>query len=203
MSELSLRTYVAVPLFLLIIGCSSKSDDPRYFDYSGADGCVPPNIGHRLGGDLPDNADNSIEGIHVIQDLQSSRCFKNWEFDLNESASGLVLMNSSEYNGFAIADQTLDQLPSEVVTAAQLTSAFSEIRVTKPIIIDLKTIKTPRGVQEAKDVAQKLLKQQAVDIWFISSKENASVMPDICRVLGRDFDLLLYDRGGSYCKSNL
>lgn len=185
---------------LLMIGCS-ESNDPRYFDYSGNDGCSPPNIGHRLGGDLEKYSDNSIEGLRGIEGQQQSRCFKNWEFDLTESADGLVLLNSSNYNGLAVADLSVSDLPDGVVPPSQLISEFSRIVAIKPVVIDLKVIRSPQALRDAKRVAENLAASQDVEIWFIASEDNARQMPEVCAVLGADFDLLLYSRGGIYCGS--
>ena len=93
---------------LLAAGCAGSSD-PRYFDYSGSDGCSPPNIGHRLGGDLDGLADNSLQGLRAIVDQQSSHCFKNWEFDLTESADGLVLLHDSTYENVPVFGPIYDK----------------------------------------------------------------------------------------------
>lgn len=137
----NLTAFVTLMCFFLN-GCS-ESTAPRYFDYSGKDGCTPPNIGHRLGGDLEQYKDNSIEGLHGIESQQNSSCFKNWEFDLTESGEGLVLLNFSQYSGSSVSRLTLDELPDGVVVVSQLLREFSRINVSKPIIIDLKEIKSP------------------------------------------------------------
>ncbi|MFT4613026.1 MAG: hypothetical protein ACI9NT_000160 [Bacteroidia bacterium] len=184
----------------LLVGCSS-SPGPRYFDYSGADGCSPPNIGHRLGGDLDQYSDNSLEGLLGIAHMQRSPCFKNWEFDLTESADGLVLRHDSQYNGLSVSALSLEDLPKATVSASQLLKAFSLRVATKPIIIDLKTLKTLPGLRQAKNIAEQLSATQTVDVWFIASKENTERGPDLCSVLGADFEVLLYSQGGPYCST--
>lgn len=183
---------------LMLCGCASIPD-PRYFDYSGSDGCSPSNLGHRLGGDLEQYSDNSLAGLRGIESLQGSPCFKNWEFDLTESADGLVLRNQSDHMGLPVSAFSIDNLPRGTVTASQLVREFSRVTAIKPIVIDLKKINSLQAMKEAKSVATQLALTQQTDIWFIASKLNASRMPQPCELLGGDFDLLLYSRGGDYC----
>ena len=93
----------------------------------------------------------------------------------------------------------MTSLPGDVVTPAELVVEFSTFEARKPIIIDLKVLRTEKAVRQAKGIATQLAARQDVEIWFISSSENANSMPSICEVLGSDFELLLYSRGGTYC----
>lgn len=116
-----------------------------------------------------------------------------------ESGDGLVLIHDPSHNGIPVASLSNSDLPERVVTASELMAGFSKISAIKPIIIDLKSLHSEQGARDAKRLATHLRDSQDVDIWFIASLESAKRMPEICNIIGTEFDLLLYNRGGMFC----
>ena len=175
---------------LLSSAAGTTHAQQRYFDYSGKDGCSPANIGHRLGGDLDEFSNNSIAGMNYIANKQDSHCFKNWEFDLSEWQGELYLSHD------AITDK--EQIHS-LVSLQEFESAFSTIKVTKPIIIDMKAISSKAALEKAVTFARNIRSTQESDIWFLASPDNTLVLTKICRLISGEFDVMLYLRGGEYC----
>jgi hypothetical protein len=179
-----------IPTILLLSIAATAQSQQRYFDYSGKDGCSPANIGHRLGGDLDEFSHNSIEGMNNIAPKQDSHCFKNWEFDLSEWQGKLYLSHDAIKN----TEQT-----QSLVSLQEFESAFSSIKVTKPIVIDLKAITSKTALEKAVTFARNVRSNQESDIWFLVSPENTPVLTNICPLVSGEFDVMLYRRGGEYC----
>ena len=197
--ELTLKKILLFVLCFFQIGCNQKEGYPegRYFDYSGSDGCKPPNIGHMLGGDLEGFENNKIESMKHIASMQDSDCFKHWELDVTSASDGLVLMHDIWF-GFNLtsnvktSDLAVDSLQDFV-------AAFEQVNVTKPLMIDIKTVTNKNHLIELKAAAEKIQEKHNVDIWFITDQVSAFFMPEVCNVLGSDFDVMLYFKGGRLC----
>lgn len=195
-----IRIAFSAVLLTLLCSCQSlHSYDSRYFDYSGKDGCTPPNIGHRLGGDVGEFGDNTVEGLLGIAPLQRSNCFKNWEFDLNQALDSLVLFHDSAHNGKDISLLRRDELPEKTIDIDELSTAIQQIEMTKPVIIDLKTIRAANHWYRIRDLADQISKEQGVGVWFITSMENAKQMTGFCDIIRGRYQLLLYNQGGQFC----
>jgi hypothetical protein len=187
------RHFAASAFSLVLVACQTGNEFPdRYFDYSGADGCSPPNIGHGLGGDLPGYEKNSLEGMTAISDRQSSACFKNWEVDLNQSADVIVLSHDSIYEGRHLESITRNELPDEIVTLGEFTSAFVEINLTKPLIMDIKNVSNPSLWPELKQAARSIKEEGKIQVWFIIDGVATDAHTGICEFMEGEFDIMLY-----------
>lgn len=194
------RHFAASVFSLVLIACQTENDFPdRYFDYSGADGCSPPNIGHALGGDLPGYMQNSLEGMAAIADRQSSDCFKNWEADLNQSADVIVLSHDSVNASRRLESIPRNELPDELVTLGEFTSVFVKLKPQKPLILDIKNVSNPKLWPELKQAARSIKQEGNVQVWFIIDAEAADAHSGICEFMGGEFDIMLYRQGGPLC----
>ena len=178
---------LAIPLFHFVEPVYSQQ---RYFDYSGDDGCSPANIGHRLGGDLDNFEDNTIEGMRAITSKQSSTCFKNWEFDLSEWKGALFLSHDP-----IVSDNQI----SSLVSLTEFESAFKSVEVSKPIVIDLKYISTQVALEKIVPFVRNIRATQKQEVWFLVHPENVPALSEICPMISGEFDVMLYRRGGEYC----
>jgi hypothetical protein len=180
---------ISLSIILLSAAIYAHSQD-RYFDYSGKDGCSPANIGHRLGGDLDEFSNNSLEGMNYIATKQDSHCFKNWEFDLSEWKGNLYL----SHDAITSKEQT-----KSLVTLHEFEIAFTAIKATKPIVIDMKAITSETALIKAVTFARNMRSTHEPDIWFLVSPDNEPVLTRICPLVSGVFDVMLYRRGGEYC----
>ena len=180
--------------------CQDKSEYPnRYFDYSGKDGCSPPNIGHGLGGDLPGNARNTIEGMMAISSMQSSECFKNWEVDLNQAADVIVLSHDSTFGGRDLGLLSRDQLPEGISTLDEFASALVKLDLQKPLILDIKKVSNPDLWPEMRKAARTIKQHGKIPVWFTIDDIVADAHAGICAFLNGEFEVMLYRRGGPLC----
>jgi hypothetical protein len=194
-------THFAASAFsIVLMACQAENEFPdRYFDYSGADGCAPPNIGHALGGDLPGYAKNSLEGMTAIADQQSSDCFKNWEADLYQSADVIVLSHDSDNEGRPLVSMTRNELPDEKVTLDEFTAAFVKLNLRKPLILDIKNVSNPSLWPALKQAARSIKGEGQIPVWFIIDGEAADAHAGICEFMAGEFDIMLYRQGGPLC----
>lgn len=183
-----MKSLTTITLLFFVIGAAYSQQ--RYFDYSGADGCSPANIGHRLGGDLAEYSSNSIEGMRYIVSKQDSPCFKNWEFDLSEWQGDLFLSHDALKN---------TEHANSVVSLHDFEAAFISVNTTKPIVIDLKKISSREALEKIVIFAKNLRLTLKPDIWFLVSPDNTAVLNQICPLVSGEFDVMLYRRGGEYC----
>lgn len=183
----------------LVLSCSSQFNyTSTYFDYSGNDGCSPANIGHWLGGDLPEYSGNTLEGMRGIESMQSSRCFKNWEFDVNQTEDSLVLWHDSVHNNVPLLNTKAKDLPN-APGLSQFVDAFEDIDVVKPVVIDLKTEITALDWEELLRTARTIREKHEVPVWFLISPHLAKNSSQPCAFIAGEFDVLLYRRGGPLC----
>ena len=186
-------------LLFAIAGCSNQfTYTSTYFDYSGKDGCTPANIGHWLGGDLPGYASNTLEGMRAIESKQSSNCFKNWEFDVNQTADDIILWHDSTYNNVPLINTGTEKF--EAPTLKEFVLAFESLNVTKPVVIDLKTEIAELDWHKLLEAARSIRNQHEVPVWFLISPNLASNSLEVCGMVDQEFDILLYRRGGRVCK---
>jgi hypothetical protein len=191
----------SIILVAVLIGCGKQNNyNDRYFDYSGEDGCIPPNIGHALGGDLPDHMQNSLEGMNAIADLQSSRCFKNWELDLNQSQDYVVLSHDGIIEGVALETIETKELPTPIVSLDAFVSAFVKLKLSKPLIFDIKNVSNPEFWPELRQAARKIRDFGGIPVWFTLSEEASESHVGICSFMNGEFDVMLYPREGPMCK---
>ncbi len=168
------KTLAAILLAIILGACQTKNDYPnRYFDYSGKDGCSPPNIGHGLGGDLPGYARNSIEGMMAISSMQSSHCFKNWEVDLSQAADVIVLSHDSVFGGRHLGSLSRDQLPKKIFTLDEFAAALVQLDLQKPLILDIKKVSNPDLWPEMRKAARMIKEQGKIPVWFIIDSHDA------------------------------
>ena len=187
-------------LALVISACSSMDEYPnRYFDYSGKDGCKPANIGHRLGGDLPEYGPNTLEGMYAIESMQKDRCFKNWEFDINQSKDSVVLAHDMHISNVALIYIETSNLPDGMITLDKFISSFASLNVTKPVVFDIKNIPDQRYWPSLLNSAVAIKNQHGVDVWFIMSSEVSEKHQGFCQLVNDSFDVMLYSRGGYLC----
>lgn len=179
-----------IALVLLLAQACGTGTQQRYFDYSGKDGCTPPNIGHRLGGDISSFSDNSIEGLHGIASRQDSACFKNWELDLSEWNGNVFLSHDAIES---------DDEAASLVSFAEFENAFQTITAIKPIIIDLKYISSDTAFSQIISLSHEIRSHHEPDVWFVVSTENVEVLNKICSFVAGGFDVMLYRRGGYHC----
>lgn len=199
--ERSARLLAASVLSLVLIACQTKNEYPhRYFDYSGVDGCAPPNIGHALGGDLPGYEKNSLQGMMAISGKQSSACFKNWEVDLTQSADEIVLGHDPKIGNKRLDSIARNELPYEMVTLTEFTSAFLKLDLRKPLIFDIKNVTNPGLWPQLKQAARSIKEKGNIEVWFIIEGGVADAHTGICDFMGREFDIMLYRQGGPLCK---
>ena len=192
--------FVGVISILLVAACTVNRPPPqRYFDYSGADGCNPPNIGHRLGGDIGNFPPNSIEGMRAIESRQDSKCFKNWEFDLNQAKDGVVLFHDNSFQGRAVIGLSVSELPMGTLDTKVFAVEFAKLNIVKPVIIDIKNILNPSCWVTAIELARSIRSGHQVDVWFTTSSQQAKRMTGICSVIAGEFDIMLYRQGGRLC----
>lgn len=184
---------------IFLMACNPRENYPpdRYFDYSGKDACAPPNIGHMLGGDMEGLENNRLTSMHHIASMQGSNCFKHWEFDVTPSANGLVLMHDIWY-GFQFTSRLKkEDLPAD--SLADFLEAFHALDISKPLMIDLKTVTEKDDLLELKDAALAIKNKHDIDVWFITDHISALFMKDACDILGKEFDIMLYFKGGKLC----
>ena len=187
-------------LALVISSCSSVDEYPnRYFDYSGKDGCKPANIGHRLGGDLPEYGPNSLEGMYALESMQKERCFKNWEFDINQSKDSVVLAHDMHIDNVDLISVEANNLPDGIITLDKFISSFASLNVTKPVVFDIKNIPDQRYWPSLLSSAVAIKNQHGVDVWFIMSSEVSEKHQGFCQIVNDRFDVMLYRRGGHLC----
>ena len=194
------KTLAAILLAIILGACQTKNDYPnRYFDYSGKDGCSPPNIGHGLGGDLPGFARNSIEGMMAISSMQSSDCFKNWEVDLNQAVDVIVLSHDSAFGDRDLGSLSRDQLPEGISTLDEFTSALLKLDLQKPLILDIKKVSNPDLWPEMRKAARTIKERGKISVWFIIDGNDADAHAGICDFLNGEFEVMLYRKGGPLC----
>jgi hypothetical protein len=194
------NTLVALAFTFVLGACQSKDEYPnRYFDYSGKDGCSPPNIGHGLGGDLPGNAPNTLEGMMAISSMQSSDCFKNWEVDLNQAADVIVLSHDSTFGGRDLGLLSRDQLPEGISTLDEFASALVKLDLQKPLILDIKKVSNPDLWPEMRKAARTIKQHGKIPVWFTIDDIVADAHAGICAFLNGEFEVMLYRRGGPLC----
>ena len=186
-------------LLFLVTGCSKQFNyTSTYFDYSGSDGCIPANIGHRLGGDLTEYGDNTLEGMNGIEKKQGSKCFKNWEFDVNQTANNISLWHDKTHNGVPLIQ--IDSEKLDTPTLEDFVLAFDELKVIRPVVIDLKTelplLDWPKLIKAARSIR----KQHRVPVWFLVSPILGNENQKVCKLINKEFDILLYRRGGNLCE---
>jgi hypothetical protein len=192
--------YLVFAVLLLITSCiADRGLSKRYFDYSAQDGCNPPNIGHRLGGDFEIFPDNSAQGMRGISGMQKSTCFKHWELDVNQALDAIVLLHDSVYRGTPVIKLRKSELPDNTLDITEFVEQFSQMSIIKPVIIDLKYMPKNNSWVKVKQVAESIKNQHQVAVWFITSKHQVSNMEGICSVMNGEFDIMLYGRGGKLC----
>lgn len=112
-------------LSMLFSGCvSTASFSYADIDYSGKDGCQPFNIGHRLGGDLPGDTDNSLQAMIAVAPLQDQSCFKYWEFDVAQTDDSLMLWHDLRIGETLLMNLSSDQLPGYAPSLQQFEDSF-------------------------------------------------------------------------------
>ena len=192
------RLYLFSSLIFLSGCVSQNSYTSTYFDYSGKDGCAPANIGHRLGGDLEKYSSNTLEGMHGIAPLQESKCFKNWEFDVNQTADIIILRHDSTYNNIPLLNIKSEKI-SNALSLTEFVLAFDPIDVKKPVVIDLKSEISAFDWVLLIESARRIREKHKVPIWFIISQKLTGGSADTCQQVGGEFDILLYRKGGPLC----
>jgi len=195
------RFYICNVVFVLLVsGCSVKKpfsyDD---FDYSNSAGCNPFNIGHRLGGDLAGNTDNTLQAMDAVASMQIDSCFKYWEFDVGQAADGLVVWHDMHVDQSPLLYTFSAELPAYAPSLEQLFQSFKRHKVIRPIVIDLKYIPDKRYWPELKHFAQRLQRANDVPVWFITSARMVEVYAEICEVVTPEFDIRLYAGKGDFC----
>lgn len=185
---------------LNLVSCTAyKSFDYSQIDYSGADGCQPFNIGHRLGGDLPGNTDNTLAAMYRVAEQQQHACFKYWEFDINQTSEELVLWHDIRLEGELLLRLSRSKLPPYTVSAEEFVTAFKTVRVTRPVVIDLKLIPDRALWPKLLQLARTIQLQHGVPVWFITSDLLVELYADLCPLLADEFDIRLYGGRGDFC----
>ena len=196
------RLHIYNLVFLLLLsGCSAKKPfSYEEIDYSNNEGCNPFNIGHRLGGDLPGNTDNTLQAMDSVASMQIDGCFKYWEFDVGQSADGLVVWHDMHVNQSPLLYKASAELPAYVPSLEQLYHGFKTHDVIRPIVIDLKYIPDKRYWPELKSYAEQLQLANDVPVWFITSARMVEVYAEICELITPEFDIRLYAGKGDFCE---
>ena len=194
-----MHLFILIVLLLVVTGCSKPFNyTSTYFDYSGNDGCMPANIGHRLGGDLAEYRDNTLEGMYGIEKEQDSICFKNWEFDVNQTANNISLWHDKTHNGVPLIKVNSEKL--DAPTLEEFVLAFDDLNVIRPVVIDLKTELRLLDWLKLIKAARHIREQHKVPVWFLVSPNLGSKNKKVCKLINKEFDILLYRRGGNLCQ---
>jgi hypothetical protein len=131
--------------------------------------------------------------------MQSSNCFKNWEVDLNQSADVIVLSHDSMNGSRRLESMMRNELPDEVVTLDEFTSAFVKLELRKPLILDIKNVSNPGLWPEMKKAARSIKEKGNIQVWFIIDSGATDAHTGICDFMGGEFDIMLYRQGGPLC----
>ncbi|WP_432474425.1 hypothetical protein [Amphritea sp. HPY] len=188
-------------LTMLFSGCASTTSfSYADIDYSGKDGCQPFNIGHRLGGDLPGNTDNSLQAMIAVAPLQDQPCFKYWEFDVGQTEDSLMLWHDLRIGETLLMNLSSDRLPGYAPSLQQFEDSFHWLRVIRPVVIDLKLITDQRRWPRLRQLARNIRDQHDVPVWFITETAFVEVYTDLCDMLKGEFDIRLYGGKGDFCE---
>lgn len=148
-------------------------------------------IGHRIGGHIPGQIDNTLKAFKAALPLQSHKCFGVWEFDVNQTKDGhLVLWHNIKNNGKHIKDIYLNQLPSYVPTIWEFLSEIKKSKIIKPMAIDLKYINSSYW-GEIVDFADKLTGLK-IGVTFYTSMKRKKHYLKLCNLIRNKYKLIFY-----------
>jgi len=117
------------------------------------------NMGHRLGGDILPHPENTLQCLKSAKGLQSHKKFRYWEFDVNETKDGeLIVFHDDSFQGKPIREwSSRDLLKSakkefdlEVPLLSDVLESLSDS--TKPLRIEIKDLHSDTGRQKFIDM---------------------------------------------------
>ncbi|MED5486879.1 MAG: glycerophosphodiester phosphodiesterase family protein [Candidatus Thermoplasmatota archaeon] len=124
-------------------------------------GVVTKNIGHRLGGTSP-HTDNTIQSLQSTISRVEEPGFKYWEFDVHESADGILFVFHDDFivnqgKNHLVRDLSFAQIiefGSQIgVEIPPLTDVVSELEVRdEPVMIEIKNLMTDQARESIIDI---------------------------------------------------
>jgi len=99
----------------------------------------PQNLGHRVGGDIGDLEENTLETAKAVKPLENHACFTCWEFDINRAKGGLVVFHDTKYKGKKVKRVHLSKLGAPRL--GEFVDGMPALNPVKPLCFDVKEIK--------------------------------------------------------------
>ena len=138
------------------------------------------NAGHRLGEVDTSHKENTIARMKANVKFQQMKSFKYWEFDVNETADGyLVVYHDRDFKKYGNKQKLRDMGLKEirqcypfVPTLVELKDAMAKQDIIKPIRIEIKRLVSDQGRERALLHALWFKRDVFPDVDFIAFKSH-------------------------------
>jgi len=138
------------------------------------------NLGHRLGEGNTTKTENTIERMKRNLNYQVCEKFKYWEFDINETKDGsLVVYHDRNFKKYGdkrrLRDMTLAEIKHEypfVPSLKELLIAMKEETISKPIRIEIKRLVSSKGRDAILRLAEEFRRSVHSDVQFIAFRSH-------------------------------